>query len=320
MISGHGDDLYKYEGIRLNFSSNVYAHTDNEGLLRYLELGVRAMLGSYPEPEPYRLQKELAAYHGVEPECVLVTNGATEAIYLIAHLLEGESVSIAEPTFSEYRSACEMYQVDIQEDAPHRWICNPNNPTGQVQSEDSLPKGVLVVDRSYEYFCRKYLPKLSIDDRHIYIYSLTKRYKIPGLRIGYIVTSRGLAERMRALRQPWSVNALAIDAGLWIARNQFPETIDRERLWAETDELSQSLQSLPSVRVEPTDTHFLLVQTPIEASVLKERLALEYGILIRDASNFEGLSPYHIRIASQGKEENEALLVALSAILSVGER
>lgn len=317
MIRGHGDDLYKYEDIRLNFSSNVYAHTDNEALLQHLEAKVKTITGSYPEPEPYLLQKELAKHHGVAPECILVTNGATEAIYLIAHLLEGENVEIIEPTFSEYRSACELFHVDIHSGATHRWICNPNNPTGRVQSEDTHPEGILVVDRSYEYFCRKPLPELQIDDRHIYIYSLTKRYKIPGLRIGYIITSSCLAERVRALRQPWSVNALAIEAGLWIAHNQFPETINRELLWREADELSQALANHPAIKVEPTDTHFILVKTSMIASILKERLALEYGILIRDASNFEGLSPYHIRIASQGREENKVLFNALSDILSV---
>ncbi len=317
MIKGHGDDLYRYEGIKANFSSNVYAATDNQALMQYLASVLVERSASYPEPEPYTLQARLAEYHGLRPENILVTNGATEAIYLIAHSLAGRQVSIAEPTFSEYRSATELYQSPIVSGASIRWMCNPNNPTGQARAEE-LAEGeeLLIVDRSYEYFCRKALPSLLLDGRHIYIYSLTKRYRMPGLRLGYIVASDELIALIAAMRQPWSVNALAIEAGLWLVQNRFPESIDRQRMWAESDALYHRLSSLPGIEIEPTDTHFMLLRTPIEASVLKERLALDYAILVRDASNFEGLSPYHIRIASQGQAADERLVIALSDIMA----
>ena len=86
MINGHGDDLYKYKHIVANFSSNVHQNTDNTSLIEYLREVLPICTASYPEPEPYTLQQLLAEYHNVSPDCVVVTNGATEAIYLIAHL------------------------------------------------------------------------------------------------------------------------------------------------------------------------------------------------------------------------------------------
>lgn len=83
MINGHGDDAYRYTAIRANFSSNVYHRVNHDGLNRYLS-GCLSCIRSYPEPEPYALAAELAQLHGVSPEEVCVTNGATEAIYLIA--------------------------------------------------------------------------------------------------------------------------------------------------------------------------------------------------------------------------------------------
>lgn len=316
MIVGHGDDLYRYPEIKANFSSNVYAETDNTALIQHLKNIIADRIGSYPDPEPYTLQKLLAEYHKVTPEHILVTNGATEAIYLIAHTFAGQPVSIDAPTFSEYRSATTLFASPIEDGASIRWICNPNNPTGRVQDEVCTDDQLLIIDRSYEYFSRRSLPPLSLDDRHIYIYSLTKRYRIPGLRLGYLIADPRLVEQIATKRQPWSVNALAIEAGLWIARHNFPDSIDRVDLFAKTDILKERLQQIDGVEVEDTDTHFMLLKTPLLAKTLKDRLAYEYKILVRDASNFDGLSPYHIRIATQGAEDNEKLLTALNNIMS----
>lgn len=320
MINGHGDDLYRYEGIKANFSSNVYAEADNARLIQHLQGYLSTASASYPEPEAYSLQTLLALHHGVPKEAVLVTNGATEAIYLIAHLFAGQEVSISEPTFSEYLSASLLYGANIIDYAPIRWLCSPNNPTGRVQSEDWPDVETLIVDRSYEYFCRKPLPPLQLDDKHIYIHSLTKRYRIPGLRLGYIISSPSLVDRLRQLRQPWSVNALAIEAGRWVVQNAFPETIDRPFLWSETDRLASELRLIEGIELEDSDTHFMLLSTPLPASLLKERLAQEYKLLIRDASNFLGLSSQHIRIATQSPQSNALLLSALRTLIPSNSR
>lgn len=326
MISGHGDDLHKYKDIRANFSSNVYADTDNHQLLSHLSSVLVGCLGSYPEPEPYGLQRLLAEALGVSADEVLVTNGATEAIYLVAQLYQRRRSCIIEPTFSEYRDACQLYHhilldASLEQEAEVVWMCSPNNPTGSPEAEELRLERIkhseqaFVIDRSYEYFCRSELPqRVCLPDR-LYIYSLTKRYKIPGLRLGYIVGEASTIDRLRQLRQPWSVNALAIEAGKWIVRNDFPDTIARAALWHEADRLSRELAALPYgwEVTRGSQTHFFLVRTPYIASELKEYLAVEHGLLIRDASNFHGLSPHHIRIATQTPQMNDWLLEALRA-------
>lgn len=108
MINGHGDDAYRYTAIRANFSSNVYHWVNHDGLNRYLS-GCLSCIRSYPEPEPYALAAELAQLHGVSPEEVCVTNGATEAIYLIAQAFRGSHSAVWIPTFSEYADACRLH-------------------------------------------------------------------------------------------------------------------------------------------------------------------------------------------------------------------
>ena len=84
MIEGHGDDAYKYKRpIEVNFSSNVYGRVDLSGLQAHLCHHISG-ISSYPEPEPYTLEGRLAEKHHLPSASVCVTNGATEAIYLIA--------------------------------------------------------------------------------------------------------------------------------------------------------------------------------------------------------------------------------------------
>ena len=145
MIKGHGDDAYQYGcPITANFSSNVFGRVDLSGLKRHL-CACMGEIGSYPEPEPYTLEAGLARRHHLQSEEVCVTNGATEAIYLIAQTFRGTNTAIFQPTFSEYADACRMhghrvtalYMLPTEEehyrlpsDIRMLWLCNPNNPTG----------------------------------------------------------------------------------------------------------------------------------------------------------------------------------------------
>ncbi len=329
MIKGHGDDLYKYVGIKANFSSNVYGATDNSKLLAHLQKELPRLACSYPEPEPFALQEQIAKYHGVKPEEVLVTNGATEAIYLIAHLTAGKRTHIIQPTFSEYADACRLHKHQFvgldKEEVETLWFCNPNNPTGQLWDEDELMQGfhqdaLFVIDRSYDYFARKPLTPicemLRKNRKQVFIHSFTKSLKIPGIRLGYIIGTGEVIQQIRALRQPWSVNALAIEAGRFFLANQPYEAIDKVELFTECDRLIAALNRIEGVRAYPTDTHFFLLEMPFKASEIKERLAEDYGLLVRDASNFEGLSERHLRIATQTAKENTLLINALRQIIS----
>ena len=109
MLQGHGDDLYRFaRPIRANFSSNVPGRVDLGALKAHLQAHLD-LIGHYPEPEPYTLEAALAAKHAIDPAAVCATNGATEAIYLIAHAFARSHSTILQPTFSEYADACRLY-------------------------------------------------------------------------------------------------------------------------------------------------------------------------------------------------------------------
>ena len=202
------------------------------------------------------------------------------------------------------------------------WICNPNNPTGDVVPKERLEKAiednpgtVFVIDQSYGFFTREPLLSAAEAVRYpnvIQLHSMTKRYAIPGIRLGYFTANPGLTERIRAVRMPWSVNALAIEAGLYLCRHPDTAPIDLDALLAETRRLHDALNALPGLTALPTQTHFFLCHLEEgRAADLKQWLAENHGILIRDAANFEGLDEGHFRIATQTAEENDLLVDAI---------
>lgn len=329
MIDGHGDDSYKFKKkIVSNFSSNIFPYADLSGLKAHLCECMNS-ISSYPEPEPYTLEKKLAKYLGISPENVLVTNGATEAIYLIAQTFKNTTSLIKGPTFSEYEDACRIHghkvayltsavESDVPLDTKLVWFCNPDNPTGLVIDGDYFKMGAsikgspyMVLDQSYEYFTQENI--LSAKDavkfpRLMQIHSMTKRYGIPGLRLGYITASASLIKKIRACRMPWSVNQLAIEAGYYILSKGIPEKMTMAAYLEETKRFADKLASL-EINVLPTSTHFMLVGLRKGyPGDLKKYLAEKHGVLIRDASNFKGLPENVFRVATQTPEENDKLV------------
>lgn len=344
MIEGHGDDLYKYSRpITSNFSSNVYNRVNLDGLKAYLCRCI-GCIGSYPEPEPYTLEARIAAAGGLPADAVCVTNGATEAIYLIAQTFRGTNTAILQPTFSEYADACRMHAHRVTslyslpsereswrlpDDVRMVWICNPNNPTGTVVKRAELtelirrnPQVCFVIDQSYEYFTL--VPLFSAAEAAgfpnvLQLHSMTKRYAIPGLRLGYVTGSPALLHRLRTNRMPWSVNRLAIEAGLYLLEHDVSQSLDVPAYLQEAARLRGALHSLGALEVWETSTHFMLVRLRFgKASALKDYLAESHGILIRDASNFDGLDERFFRVATQTPEENDRLVKAIAEWLALG--
>ena len=347
MLFGHGDDTYRYRNIRLNFSSNIPSFVDLSALEEHLQSRL-SVIRSYPEPSAYALEAKIAHFIGKNPTQVMVTSGATEAIYLIAQasslLSPGASTyTVVHPTFSEYDSACQMFGLqnhpfDEEEREPRGevggealcWLCNPNNPTGEFFDEAyirdlALRHQWLVIDQSYEDYTLRRLEGIDDLPNVICLHSMTKKYCIPGLRLGYITASAEAIDVLRRFCRPWAVNALAIEAGMWLMDHR-PQLIDMYAYLDEAQRLRNALNDILGIHVRETQTNFMLCTIEDStAAELKDYLASEHGILIRDASNFPGLTSRHFRVAAQTPEANDELLNILKQRpthahpLSVGE-
>ena len=320
MIEGHGDDLYRYRNIKMNFSSNIYNGTDLSALDAYLCTQMAA-IRSYPEPSAASLEQMIARECGISPDEVLVTSGAVDAIYLIAQAYRHEGTCrIVQPTFREYEDACHVFGYQEREDGALCWLCNPNNPTGDVlPTEDVLALAerhcLLIVDQSYEdYTMASLLQPADVvrRDNIILLHSMTKRYAVPGLRLGYVTASAQIISRLREQYRPWAINALSLEAGKWLVAHDAVAIKDLLAYLAETQRLRSMLNEIEGIEAQQTQTNFFLCTIQHStAAALKEYLAQEHGILIRDASNFTGLTPHHFRIATQSPAENNDLVAAI---------
>lgn len=330
MTDGHGDDLFRYGGkVTINFSTNIPQCVDHSGLMDHLARK-GAVFKNYPEPEPLSVEKKLASRHGTDAADIIVTNGATEAIYLLANAWRNGKSAVLAPTFREYQDACRVFGHsvefirsldDIEGGCDMVWLCNPNNPTGCVHDRarllaamDGNPDTVFVVDQAYAAFSVREV--LSVGDvmartNVVMLHSMTKQFVVPGLRIGYAIGAAWILDRMRALRMPWSVNSIAIEAAHYLLDNSSDYVFDALSLHSEAERVSSALVRL-GMEVPATDCNFLLARLALGTSAeLKRWLMENHGFLIRDASNFEGLTTRHFRVAVQSRDENNKLIKAL---------
>lgn len=324
MIEGHGDDLYRYSGIRMNFSSNIYARADLSRLESYLSERL-VVMRTYPEPMAQSLERLIAQQEGINADQVLVTSGAVDAIYLIAQTYRHwGTCHVVQPTFSEYADACRTFDYKEKDDGALCWLCNPNNPTGAVMSPAAVlalaaRHRLLVVDQSYEDYTMMPLLRAAdvVDcDNIIVLHSMTKRYAVPGLRLGYVTASASIIEQLRSQYRPWAINALSLEAGKWLVQHSFQAIPQLEPYLQETMRLRSMLSQIEGIEACATLTNFFLCTIhPSTAAQLKAYLAHEHGILIRDASNFVGLTSHHFRIATQSPAENDALVCAIKQFM-----
>ena len=299
MVIGHGNDKYKYEaGIKHDFSSNIPGGIDHSGLVEFLKDRLLS-IKDYPNPTGSPLDELLSKRLDIPAECICITNGATESIYLTAQSFHGSRSAVLMPTFSEYADACRMNGHTVK----------------SIFSLDAIQDSIFVIDQSYESLTAE--PLLRTNEAVLYpnvilIHSLTKEFAIPGLRLGYLTAPLSLIHQIAAHRMPWSVNQLAIQAGCYLLQHEDEYELDLEGLLDECDYVGRRLTEIGGMEVWPSKTNFLLVQLRNgKASALKDYLAREHQILIRDCSNFEGLDERFFRIAVQSPEENELLLSAI---------
>lgn len=332
MLQGHGDDSYRYTSkIIADFSTNVWYGGEPVGLREYI-FDQWPAINRYPEVMAESLADRVASHHHLHTDQTLINSGTTESIYLIAQAFSGGRTTVITPAFAEYEDACTLFQheltflpwPEIQElpalSSDLVFICNPNNPTGEAfpgleHWVQQNPETLFVIDEAFIDFTaqvRSFIPAVNRYPNLLVMHSLTKAYAIPGLRLGYIVAAQILISKLKSFKQPWTVNTMALQAGNFIFDHYHQIQIPLKKLLSEKKRLSEKLNQNPVLKVHESVTHFFLVETmKDDAAQLKKFLIENYGLLIRDASNFRGLTQRHFRIATLSPEKNNLLIKAL---------
>ena len=331
---GHGDDIYKYKNItfKANFSSNIWYKGIPNELLNHLSTQLKS-IENYPAPSAEHLIHLIAKYHCLSESSMMVTNGATEAFYLITNSFHASSATICTPTFSEYEQASianklQIKFIDRKAVLKHRFntqlafICNPNNPDGFENTVDEIdaiiskfPETIFIIDEAYTEFTPTKTSCISLlkkKNNLLIIKSLTKLFCIPGLRLGYVLGAPELITKLIKQKMPWNINGIALSAGDFIFKNYKKLIPNFTNCFENTQKLKNAIGILQGFKIHPTNTSYFLVELNLpKASELKSYLIHEHQLLIRNASNFRTLNEHHIRISSQTSQKNELLINAL---------
>lgn len=353
-ISVHGGDVYSHR-VQQDFSVNINPLSMGENIRAKIQKAAFEY-GRYPEADNKRLRAAIGDSLGLPAGQVVCGNGASELLAAVMHAFRPETVLIPQPAFEGYTWAAQMVdarQMDyllreendyaltpdilehLTEDVGILILTNPSNPAGRLVKPDLLSdilkrcrkKNILVlIDECFIEFTRQESasPLLDSFDNLLILRAFTKIYGMPGIRLGYLLASGTHCEKIIRQLPEWNLSVLAQETGLavmdsslggWERKAFVERTV--QTLEKEKDFLKEELINVShgEIKVFPSEANFLLIQTTVP---LYDRL-LEQGILIRDCSNYAGLSQGYYRIAIRQRRDNLKLLEAVSQVYRSGE-
>lgn len=356
MITGHGGNIFALAealgcapGEIIDMSSNINPLGSMPELMMHLKEKL-SVLEVLPEADAATLIRKFSAHYGIDPQRILAGSGTTQFIYMLPMALDARHALILGPTYADYADACRMHGVschwEITEDDSNFepdltglarkipgmdlvFICNANNPTGTLIPGSDLaslcrahPETVFVIDESYLPFVSSADKESLLGCSHpnvVVLYSMSKIYKIPGLRMGFLMGPEKIVNRLRAYQLPWSVNALAQAAVSFLfdekAASEAFVRKTRAYVTAEVKQFYETLQGAEALQVFPSTTTFILVKLPKHFPAPKIcDIFSRRKILLRNCANFHGLSDRFIRISVKEPETNRLVAHKLLSI------
>ena len=329
----------------IDFSSNITPL----GIPNSVKLIIKKNLDKiqfYPDPKSENVISSLEKYTHLSKSNIIVGNGAIEILYnfCFAFLSKTTKVLIHVPTFEEYEAAVKLSNCKISyfkslnlstnidsfiSQIPKSgcvFLCNPNNPTGELLSKKELLsiiivakklKTIVFIDECFIELVPKsnesvisYVKKY---DNLFILRSLTKSFGLPGLRIGYACGSKEIIKILQKIKIPWSVNSLAQDAANIVIKNISHIKKSNIIIQKESKYLEDNISILNGFECISSSTNFILIKIKYDSTKLQTKL-LKNKILIRDCKNFRGLDNHYIRIAVKSHKDNVKLVKALEKI------
>jgi len=356
MIQGHGGNIYQWAKKHncsidevIDMSSNINPLGSPPGLLEHLREQI-ARMHCLPEVDSKTLTRTFALFFDKHEDQVACGSGTTEFIYALPQILQSKHVLILAPTYADYADSCRRQNVQVQirntlpskkfqpalsnqnlDDIDTVFICNPNNPGGHfipfVQLKawcKSYPDIRFIIDESYLQFSPEYEFETMIRSalpNVIVLCSFSKIYAIPGLRLGFIVANPDVIQSFRNIDKPWHINTIAQISGIYIFNNMLTvqDHVEKtiQHIQTERTRFEDVLGRIPDVHTFSSFAPYILIQLPehIDGSTVCSHLA-QMKYLIRNCSNFEGLSDQFIRIAYKKTHENKIVLEHLKKLLT----
>ncbi|MBA2772152.1 MAG: histidinol-phosphate transaminase [Sphingomonas sp.] len=334
-IAAQANAAFGPDAIKLDANENPYSPLSDGPLA--------AGLNRYPEPQPRRLTRALAAMYGVERENLVVTRGADDAIDVLVRAFcraGDDAVAVPAPTFSAYAHFARLQGARVIEvplgsgfefdaadyvaalsDVPGlklAFLCSPNNPTGNevapgqvLEVADGLADTIVVLDEAYLDFSS--VPSLAAEAANrpnlVVLKTLSKAFGLAGARVGCAIGNPELIAIAARALPPYPLPSLSVEAAMAaLAPSRRPIHEERiARIIAERERMAPLLAASPIVRsVRSGGGNFLFLEVE-EPQALAEKLR-GLGIRARFRPN---AAPGGVRLTIGTEAENAAALAAL---------
>ncbi|MCQ2969231.1 MAG: threonine-phosphate decarboxylase CobD [Clostridium sp.] len=340
----HGGDIYtykeKFKKEALDYSANInplgMPKRVKEALIESIDSWV-----NYPDPLCRELKSDLADNENIKNEYIILGNGAADIIFRLVYTLNPKKAIVLAPTFSEYEEALTSVGCSVQyhylkeedvfclkddfidcisDEIDMVFICNPNNPTGELVSIELLEKilirckekkAMLVIDECFNDFIEepnKYTMKNFLEEnKNLFILkAFTKIYAMAGLRLGYGLSSNQmLLNKMASASQPWAVSIPAQIAGVQALKEKEYLKRTEKIIREESKYLREALLKL-NMKIYGSKANYIFFRDN-DSQELKAYLESK-GIMIRDCSNYVGLTKGYYRICIKEHSDNERLI------------
>ena len=333
----HGGQIYNSEGVAenfLDFSANINPLGVSEKIRTAIIENLDG-IKNYPDPNATELKAAISQRYKVPTENLVLVNGAAEFFYLYLNVTRPRKILIPVPSFSEYERAArainaeikyiftraeENFELNLAQDFSADLIIlgRPNNPTGNLISIDAIKKisafANILVDESFIDFLEIESARNVVSEKISVVQSLTKIFAIPGLRLGFAVVEKNLADKLNAAKDVWNVNFLAQKAG--VAALSDEKFLADTRNWLRTEQkfFINELKKIHGLTVfEPSVNFVLLKFETVEAAESTLKKLRQNKILLRSCANFVGLDGRYLRSAIRSRAENLRLLEVLAS-------
>jgi histidinol-phosphate aminotransferase len=216
-----------------------------------------------------------------------------------------------------------MVGAAVERGAKMLFLCRPNNPTGAVFAEEALrallpkvpPETLVIIDEAYREF-----DETPFDSRALLLAypnvvvtrTFSKIYGLAGFRLGYGVMRPELIAPLYTARDPFSVNSLAVAAGL-AALDDTDHLEKTRRLTREGKAYLYAAFDRLGLTYVPSEANFILFDVKRSAADVFDAM-LRKGVLLRPCGSF-GL-PTCLRVTIGTPAENERFVAALEEVLA----
>lgn len=297
----------------------------------------------YPDTNADSLRDALAEELELERENILIGNGSDELLHIVTNAFAGpgDKVLCPSPGFgmvSYYARLTGAIPVDYQLNERFQYslaqielgimkhqpkiihICTPNNPTGSTMAVSDIASlarrfnGVIVVDEAYyEFHGETMVSMIEQCPNVVVLRTFSKAMGLAGLRVGYLICDKYLAEQIHKVKPPYNVNSFSQRAAELLLEHRETQMERVKEIVEAREWLYQALEGLRGIEPYPSSANFILMKVK-DGSAFYNGL-LEKGILVR---HFEDnpILENHLRITIGRKDDNKFILHSLAEILT----